>query len=389
MMHARTGSPHATSQCVFCCASAYVEPITTMTSQPYLQIQNVTKTYGRVAALDNVSLDVTRGEFVCILGPSGCGKTTLLRIVAGLEEQDTGRVIQDGRDISRLPPAQRDFGIVFQSYALFPNLTAAENIAYGLRNGRRRDDAVKAQVNRLLELVGLSEFAHKYPAQLSGGQQQRVALARALTLEPGLLLLDEPLSALDARVRATLRSEITALQKRLGVTTLMVTHDQTEALTMADRIIVMSRGNIEQIGTPYQIYREPATPFVADFVGEMNFLSGTVCSQQTVLCGPFLLNVPHTAMPGSALTLAIRPEDVRVLSELQHAPDTALANVDAVEFLGAHYRLRLRVPSNHVTPDVILTVHLPLNDARARSFSQDAPLPIQIPARHVRVFEPR
>lgn len=367
------------------CAEMTIE----VTTSPYLRIQNVTKTFGRFVALANVSLDVTRGEFVCILGPSGCGKTTLLRIVAGLEEQDSGRVIQDGRDISRLPPARRDFGIVFQSYALFPNLTAAENVAYGLRNGRRRADAVNAQVNELLALVGLSEFAHKYPAQLSGGQQQRVALARALALQPGLLLLDEPLSALDARVRAALRSEITALQKRLGVTTLMVTHDQTEALTMADRIVVMNRGSIEQIGTPYQIYREPATPFVADFVGEMNFLSGTVCSEQAVLCGPFALNVSHKAQPGSALTLAIRPEDVRALAEFHSAPDTALANVDTLEFLGTHYRLRVRVPANHSAPDLALTIHLPRDDARTLSVSKDTPLPIQIPARYVRVFEPR
>jgi iron(III) transport system ATP-binding protein len=360
-----------------------------MTTPPYLQIQNVTKAFGRFTALGNVSLEVARGEFVCILGPSGCGKTTLLRIVAGLEEQDAGSLIQDRRDISRLPPARRDFGIVFQSYALFPNLTAMENIAYGLRNGKPRADAVNAQVNKLLALVGLSEFAHKYPAQLSGGQQQRVALARALALEPGLLLLDEPLSALDARVRATLRGEITALQKRLGVTTLMVTHDQTEALTMADRIVVMNQGCIEQVGTPFQIYREPATPFVADFVGEMNFLSGTVCSERAVLCGPFALNVSHTAMPGSALTLAIRPEDIRVHQELRQSPDMALANVDAVEFLGAYYRLHLRVSANNHAPDLRLTAHLVHDAAHDVPACPNTTLPIQLPTHLVRVFEPR
>nr|WP_216595529.1 ATP-binding cassette domain-containing protein [Myxosarcina sp. GI1] len=200
--------------------------------QPYLQLENVHKQFGDFVALQDIYLDVYPGEFVCLLGPSGCGKTTLLRIIAGLEQQTKGRVIQAGKDVSNFPAAKRDFGIVFQSYALFPNLTAAKNIAYGLENARESRPSIKQKVAELLEMVGLPDIGNKYPAQLSGGQQQRVALARALALSPGLLLLDEPLSALDAKVRVRLRNEISQLQKKLGVTTVMVTHDQEEALAM-------------------------------------------------------------------------------------------------------------------------------------------------------------
>src|SRR6266545_5113545 len=214
---------------------------------PYLRIQHVTKKFGAFTALDRISLEVYPAEFVCFLGPSGCGKTTLLRAIAGLDIQTSGRVEQAGRDISALPPTKRDFGIVFQSYALFPNLTAAANVAYGLENARAKRAEVARRVRELLDMVGLGEHGDKYPAQLSGGQQQRVALARALATSPGLLLLDEPLSALDARVRVHLRHEIKQVQRRLGVTTIMVTHDQEEALTMADRIVVMNHGAIEQI----------------------------------------------------------------------------------------------------------------------------------------------
>src|SRR5438067_11902399 len=207
------------------------------------------------------------------LGPSGCGKTTLLRIVAGLETQDAGTIVQNGRDISRLPAVDRDYGIVFQSYALFPNLTIESNVAYGLVNRRDRRESIKERVRELLTLIGLPDSGLKYPSQLSGGQQQRIALARALAPAPGLLLLDEPLSALDALERVRLRGEIRALQQRLGVTTVMVTHDQEEALSMADKVVVMNQGRIEQIGSPQQIYRDPASAFVADFVGKVNVLT--------------------------------------------------------------------------------------------------------------------
>ena len=213
----------------------------------YLEIENVWKSFGDFVALRDVSLSILEGEFVCFLGPSGCGKTTLLRAVAGLDLQTRGSIRQGGRDISTLPPSQRDYGIVFQSYALFPNLTIEKNIAFGLENTGRSKAEVAGRVAELLDLVGLPVQAKKYPAQLSGGQQQRIALARAMAISPGLLLLDEPLSALDAKVRVHLRHEIKDLQRKLGVTTIMVTHDQEEALTMADRIVVMNHGVIEQV----------------------------------------------------------------------------------------------------------------------------------------------
>ena len=224
---------------------------------PYLRVRNLSKNFGDFTALKDISLDVYESEFVCFLGPSGCGKTTLLRAIAGLDIQTTGTIEQAGRDISALPPSERDFGIVFQSYALFPNLTVYKNVAYGLENRKMPKAEIAKRVAELLDLVGLSNQGAKYPAQLSGGEQQRVALARAMATSPGLLLLDEPLSALDAKVRVFLRKEIKDLQRRLGVTTIMVTHDQEEALTMADRIVVMDHGVIGQVGTPEEIYVRP------------------------------------------------------------------------------------------------------------------------------------
>ena len=221
--------------------------------QAYLHIENLTKFFGEFVAVSKLSLEIFSGEFICFLGPSGCGKTTLLRAIAGLDPQSSGSITQDGKNISNLPPSERDFGIVFQSYALFPNLTVFQNVAYGLENQRLPKEEIRKRVASLLELVGMPEHTEKYPAQLSGGEQQRVALSRALATSPGLLLLDEPLSALDARVRVALRQEIRALHERLGVTTILVTHDQEEALSMADRIVVMNGGRIEQIGTPEEI----------------------------------------------------------------------------------------------------------------------------------------
>ena len=241
-----------------------------------------------------------QGEFVCFLGPSGCGKTTLLRIIAGLETQTAGRILQGERDISVLPPAERDYGIVFQSYALFPNLSVADNVAYGLVNRKVAKATAAARVDELLKLVGLPGSGAKFPAQLSGGQQQRIALARALATSPGLLLLDEPLSALDALERVRLRQEIRSLQRKLGVTTIMVTHDQEEALSVADRIVVMNHGVIEQVGTPMEIYRDPATPFVADFVGKINVLSGRLHPGRDLRIGTQPLRLRARHRPPSA-----------------------------------------------------------------------------------------
>ena len=235
-----------------------------------MTVRGVQKRFGAFTALDNVSLDVAAGELVCLLGPSGCGKTTLLRCIAGLERQDSGKLYLGDRDVSLLAPQARDYGILFQSYALFPNLTVEANIAYGLAGSGR--DEVRQRVGQMLELVGLIGSEKKYPGQLSGGQQQRVALARALAPAPSLLLLDEPMSALDARVREHLCTELRQLQRNLGITTLMVTHNQDEAMLMADRIAVMNNGKVEQYATPQEIYDKPATPFVAEFVGQGNWL---------------------------------------------------------------------------------------------------------------------
>ncbi|EAR56785.1 ABC-type spermidine/putrescine transport system, ATPase component [Photobacterium sp. SKA34] len=254
----------------------------------YLQIDKLCKHFGQFTALKNISLTINKGEFICFLGPSGCGKTTLLRAIAGMDIASSGHIIQDGKDTTFLAPEKRDFGIVFQSYALFPNLTVSENIALGLRNQGKSHQAASNIVTYWLELIGLPDSGEKYPSQLSGGQQQRIALARALALSPGLLLLDEPLSALDAKVRTHLRDEICQLQRKLGITTIMVTHDQEEALSMADRIVVMNHGVIEQVGTPEEIYQNPASRFVAEFVGSMNFIDASVVSEDKIRIGETL-----------------------------------------------------------------------------------------------------
>ena len=311
--------------------------------RPYLRIDGLTKRFGQFTALDRVSLDIHRGEFVCFLGPSGCGKTTLLRAIAGLDLQDEGRITMDGRDVSFSPPAARDFGIVFQSYALFPNLTVAANVGYGLVNQRWSKQRITDRVAELLDLVGMPEQGAKYPVQLSGGQQQRVALARALATSPGLLLLDEPLSALDARVRLHLREQIRALQRRLGVTTIMVTHDQEEALTMADRIVVMNHGVIEQVGTPAEVYSRPATAFVADFVGTMSFFDGRLTAPGHLGLGGIDLACTDDRglASGARVTVGLRPEEVRVRGIAPGQPNTLQVRVTDLEYLGAFCRARL------------------------------------------------
>lgn len=329
-----------------------------MTS-PYLSVREITKRFGDFTALDNVSLDVDRGEFVCFLGPSGCGKTTLLRAIAGLDLQQSGQIIQDGKDISLLPPAERDFGIVFQSYALFPNLTVAENVGFGLLGKSWSKVKIEARVQDLLTKVGLDAHSDKYPSQISGGQQQRVALARALANSPGLLLLDEPLSALDAKVRVRLRAELKELQRSLGITTIMVTHDQDEALALADKIVVMSDGKIEQIGTPEQIYAQPASVFVADFVGAMNFLTARAVGPNRVRVGVREFAVEHSFKEQSEVCLAFRPEDVRVYEGEAHHENLMSLRVRSREFCGPYVRARLDSPelgSAVITMDISKTM---------------------------------
>ncbi|AOB27625.1 putative 2-aminoethylphosphonate ABC transporter ATP-binding protein [Bordetella bronchiseptica] len=312
-------------------------------SDAFLSIRNLVKHYGAHRALADVSLDIGAGELVCLLGPSGCGKTTLLRAIAGLERQDGGAIVLGGRDISNEPPQARDYGILFQSYALFPNLTVAQNVAYGL-SGRRGDRGrVAARVDEMLALVGLSGAAGKYPGQISGGQQQRVALARALAPAPSLLLFDEPMSALDARVRDRLRGELRALQRRLSITTLMVTHDQEEAMVMADRIAVMNGGVIEQYGTPRELYRDPRSAFIADFVGEANWLQYQRIDAHRARVGQLELDVEQPLQADSG-RLFVRPEAVRLsASGTPASANTVLADVLDGVFLGRGYRISLRL----------------------------------------------
>jgi iron(III) transport system ATP-binding protein len=356
---------------------------------PYLSVRSITKRFDKTAAVDDVSLDVREGEFLCLLGPSGCGKTTLLRMIAGLERPDAGTIIQGGQDVTALPPGRRDFGIVFQSYALFPNLTVNQNVAYGLENLRQPRAAINERVAQMLKLVGLEEFGQRYPAQLSGGQQQRVALARALAIAPGLLLLDEPLSALDARVRASLRGELAGLQRSLGVTTIMVTHDQEEALTMADRIVVMDRGRVAQTGAPLEVYQSPATPFVADFVGHMNFLSGRVAVGHTarVLLGSSLLycdRCEEAWEPGMQVLLAIRPEEVQVIEGGYDSANVIETRVQEVEFVGPFHRLHLRL-SAPGSEGTALTAHLPAHTA-SKALRKGGRVNVHLPSHSLRVY---
>ncbi|MGE0282178.1 MAG: putative 2-aminoethylphosphonate ABC transporter ATP-binding protein [Rhizobiaceae bacterium] len=360
----------------------------------YLVIDNVWKAFGEFVALKGVSLEIREGEFVCFLGPSGCGKTTLLRAVAGLDLQTRGAIHQAGKDISTLPPSKRDYGIVFQSYALFPNLTIEKNIAFGLENARRPKAEIAARVAELLDLVGLSSQAKKYPAQLSGGQQQRIALARAMAVSPGLLLLDEPLSALDAKVRVHLRHEIKELQRELGVTTIMVTHDQEEALSMADRIVVMNHGVIEQVGTPTEVYRHPKTLFVADFIGETNQFPAKVVDARTVsLGGTELACAQHGIAPAAAATAVIRPVDI-----IPHgsgarspgAPDVVGttenlidAIVDEMEFLGGFWRCRLSSPR---FSGRALVADFSINAVRRLGIEVGGPMQVELPQSRVLVF---
>ena len=353
---------------------------------PYLRIDGLWKAFGSFLALKDINLDIAAGEFICFLGPSGCGKTTLLRAVAGLDPQTRGAIHQGGQDISELPPSRRDYGIVFQSYAQFPNLTVARNIAFGLENTGRPSAEIKSRVAELLALVGLPEQADKYPAQLSGGQQQRIALARAIAIKPGLLLLDEPLSALDAKVRVHLRHEIKELQRQLGVTTIMVTHDQEEALSMADRIVVMNHGTVEQVGTPTEIYRHPASLFVADFIGETNKVASKYQGSQVKLGDISLVTEVKGIPEGTEVTVAVRPEDV--VPHSSEDADKGTANMLPVtltdmEFLGSFWRCHLRSPA---LGDVPLIATFSINALRRLDLIPGLEMIVELPADRVLVF---
>jgi iron(III) transport system ATP-binding protein len=368
------------------CAAGTGPPDRSGAAAPFLRIRGLAKRFGGFTALRGIDLEVRRGEFLCFLGPSGCGKTTLLRAIAGLDRQNEGTIELDGRDVSDAPPADRDFGIVFQSYALFPNLTVADNVAYGLVNRRRPKAEIRARVDELLTLVGLPEQGPKYPVQLSGGQQQRVALARALATSPGLLLLDEPLSALDARVRVRLRGEIRGLQRRLGVTTIMVTHDQEEALTMADRIAVMNHGVIEQVGTPTEIYRYPATAFVADFVGTMNVLDAVVTGPGRVRTGrlELICDDDRGLAPSAPAWLGFRPEAVRVRGVAADDANAVAVRVESLDFLGAFWRARLASAQAGAS----FVADFSANLMRDLAIAEGQTITVALPPDALRVFPP-
>ncbi len=315
----------------------------------FLQIDNVSKVFGSAEAVKDFNLDIEKGELVSFLGPSGCGKTTTLRMVAGFETPTNGRIVINGNDVTNTPPNQRDVGMVFQSYALFPNMTVGGNIGFGLKVMKKPPDEIKQRVKEMLELINMPEYGDRYPFQLSGGQQQRVALARALALRPEVLLLDEPLSALDAKIRVALRSEIRSIQQKLGITAIYVTHDQEEALSLSDRVVVMNAGRMEQVGTPFEIYNFPQTTFVANFVGTLNAVVAEVIDPKanTLRVDGIQLQAAEGLegrKSGDKVTIAIRPERFSFASEGKKANviDTVIENIT---FLGSIVRVQVIVGS--------------------------------------------
>ena len=323
----------------------------------YVELQQLRREFGDVVALDGIDLGLEEGEFVSFLGPSGCGKTTALRLVAGFDRPDSGRVVVEGKDITRVPPNRRGMGMVFQAYSLFPNMTAERNVEFGLKiRGTSRSERA-GKVAELLELVGLANAAKRYPHQLSGGMQQRVALARALAIEPRVLLLDEPLSALDAKVRVTLREEIRRIQTRLGITTIYVTHDQEEALSISDRVAVLSHGRIEQVGSPSEIYASPATPFVAEFVGTMNRLEGTVVDGDLGEIDhggvKLVVDAARGRRQGERVLVLVRPELLELSTNGAAGGENTLAGeIVTHTFLGPVTRVKVTGPGAELIADV-------------------------------------
>jgi putative spermidine/putrescine transport system ATP-binding protein len=323
-------------------------PVASPNAGAAVSLENLVRTFGSVRALDGLSLKIEPGEFMALLGPSGCGKTTALRVLAGFENVDSGRVVVNGVDLSDVSARKRDMGMVFQSYSLFPNMNALNNVAFGLRMRKQSKSVRQTKAGEVLEMVGLADQAAKYPHQMSGGQQQRIALARALAIEPRVLLLDEPLSALDAIVRAELRDQIRHLQQRLAITTVFVTHDQEEVLSMADRVCVMSRGHIEQVATPAEIYARPSTAFVAQFVGISSRVPVQVSGQEVVIFGQRcpVRSGESTSVTGSADAL-LRPEDIAI-----EVRADGKGFVTRKSFLGAMTRLVVQVGDLTVRVDV-------------------------------------
>jgi spermidine/putrescine transport system ATP-binding protein len=348
-----------------------------------VKLVELVKRFGEVTAVDGIDLEVAGGEFFTLLGPSGCGKTTALRLIAGFERPDAGAILLDGADMSRTPPHQRRVNTVFQSYALFTNRSVRDNIAFGLRYQRLTKEEARQRVAEVIALVQLDELEDRRPAQLSGGQQQRVALARALVLQPPVLLLDEPLGALDARLRLDLQVELKRIQEQLGVTFIYVTHDQDEALTMSDRVAVMRAGAIEQLDDPRALYEEPATAFVANFLGVSNLVPVTVGGDGTRLTlGAFELRAERrgtTADDGGALAM-IRPENVRIEARETPGENRLPGMVEEIVYLGFHQQVRVRLATG-----ALVKADVP-NDGDAREFAQGDPVAVHFPPRHVRVL---
>jgi putative 2-aminoethylphosphonate ABC transporter ATP-binding protein len=322
-----------------------------------LVLENINKNFGSLVAVRDVNLEIEPGEFLCFLGPSGCGKTTLLRIITGFEYPSSGTIKYDDKVINHIIPQKRDFGIVFQSYALFPNMTVEQNVAFGLKMRRMPKKEIAKRVEEILSLVGLNDWRTHYPAQLSGGQQQRVALGRAIAIKPKVLLLDEPLSALDAKIRVRLRTVIKRLQSELGITMIYVTHDQEEALSMADRIAIMKDGNIRQIGSPWEIYRKPASSFVAGFVGTSNFMAGAIENGVARIDGYVFKVDGLEEIKQKEIYLAIRPEKIQLITDLTNMAEVVESNIveataEVVTFLGAVVQITFTLDGMEMNVDI-------------------------------------
>ena len=351
-----------------------------------VQLEGLIKRYGAALAVRGIDLDIPSGEFFCLLGPSGCGKTTTLRMIAGFERPSSGRILLDGRDVSGTPPNKRNVNTVFQSYALFSHLSVAENVAFGLRFTRTSREETRSRVSQALSLVQMEEFGSRKPHQLSGGQQQRVALARALILNPSVLLLDEPLGALDAKLRKTLQVELKALQEQVGVTFVYVTHDQEEALTMADRLAVMSEGRVEQVGTPREVYEEPASAYVADFLGVSNLLDAEALGETPdgrcrLRAGDLelLASHGHTSARGR-VKVVVRPERVRVEVPGKTGENRLPGRIERVVYAGPISQLV-------VTLDRGAPIQCMLaNDGVDASFERGAPVSVYLPCEALRVL---
>ena len=351
----------------------------------FLDLIHVRKEFGganKTVAVRDFNLSVERGEFVSFLGTSGCGKTTTLRMIAGFETPSQGTITINGKDVTNVPPNRRNVGMVFQSYALFPHMSVSDNIAFGLKIAKQPANDIKLRVAEMLQLIGLEQMGSRYPHQLSGGQQQRVALARAIAIKPQVLLLDEPLSALDAKIRVNLREEIRAIQKRLNITTIYVTHDQEEALSLSDRVVVMNAGNIEQVGTPFEIYNFPATPFVASFVGTLNQLQATVRDANTITLADQAVKVaqPLTQKPGDRVNVAVRPEMISLggANGATHAGNVLRAKVSEITFLGSIVRVQLQAGPAVLDVDMFNNPHLKLPEVGSEVTATFSPEAVQV-----------